>query len=71
MLQKTRVRDDPTRPDQDLRPGSWLLWHGKSLWCLRRRLLLQRQRGTIKSPVEEAGQSVKMSVSLNALIGGV
>ena len=33
MLQKTRVRDDPTRPDHDLRPGSWLLWHGKSLWC--------------------------------------
>ena len=26
-----------------------------ALWCLRRRLLLQRQRGTIKSPVEEAG----------------
>jgi hypothetical protein len=33
MLQKTRVRYDPTRPDHDLRPGSWLLWHGKSLWC--------------------------------------
>jgi hypothetical protein len=33
MLQKTRVRYDPTRPDHDLRPGSWLLWYGKSLWC--------------------------------------
>ncbi len=58
MLQKTRVRDDPTRPDHDLRPGSWLLWHGKSLWCRQcfpSQIAAQRQRGTIKSPVEEAG----------------